>query len=45
MEHLEQPLFLLGHGVENPANGIHGDEEYLYIVELPTRTPFDEPAE
>jgi hypothetical protein len=34
----------LGHGVENPADGIHGDEEYLYVVELPTRNPFDEPA-
>jgi len=45
MAHLEQPLFLLGHGIENPANGIHGDEEYLYIVELPTQAPFDEPAE
>ena len=30
---------------KNPADGIHGDEEYLYIVELPTRSPFDEPAE
>ena len=45
MEHLDQPLFLLGHGVENPADGIHGDEEYLYIVELPTTNPFDEPSE
>nr|WP_257300937.1 hypothetical protein [Haloarchaeobius sp. FL176] len=45
MEHLDQPPFLLGHGVENPADGIHGDEEYLYVVELPTRNPFDEPAE
>ena len=45
MEHLDQPLFLLGHGVENPADGIHGDEEYLYVVELPTTNPFDEPAE
>jgi hypothetical protein len=45
MEHLDQPLFLLGHGVENPTDGIHGDEEYLYVVELPTQTPFDEPAE
>ena len=45
MEHLDQPLFLLGHGVETPADGIHGDEEYLYVVELPTRNPFDEPAE
>jgi hypothetical protein len=45
MEHLDQPLFLLGHGIENPADGIHGDEEYLYVVELPARSPFDEPAE
>lgn len=45
MEHLDQPLFLLGHGVENPADGIHGDGEYLYIVELPTRNPLEEPAE
>jgi hypothetical protein len=45
MEHLDQPLFLLGHGVENPADGIHGDEEYLYVVELPTRNPFEEPSE
>ena len=45
MEHLDQPLFLLGHGVENPADGIHGDEEYIYVVKLPTRNPFDELAE
>jgi len=45
MEHLDQPLFLLGHGVEDPADGIHGDEEFLYVVELPTTTPFNEPAE
>jgi hypothetical protein len=45
MEHLDQPLFLLGHSVENPAEGIHGDEEYLYVVELPTKNPFDEPTE
>jgi hypothetical protein len=45
MEHLDQPLFLLGHGVENPAAGIHGDEEYLYVVELPTENPLNEPAE
>jgi len=45
MEHLDQPLFLLGHGVENPADGIHGDEEYLYVVELPTQNAFDEPGE
>jgi len=45
MEHLDQPLFLLGHGIEDPTDGIHGDEEYLYVVELPTANPFDEPAE
>jgi len=45
MVHLDQPLFLLGHGVENPADGIHGDEEYIYVVELPTENPLDEPAE
>jgi hypothetical protein len=37
MAHLDQPLFLLGHGVENPATSIHDDEEYLYVVELPPR--------
>jgi hypothetical protein len=45
MDHLDQPMFLLGHGVENPADGIHGDEEYLYVVELPMRTAFDESGE
>ena len=35
-EHLDQPLFLLGHGVEGPADGVHGDKEYLYVVEIPT---------
>ena len=45
MQHLDQPLFLLGHGVEDPADGIHGDEEYLYVVELPSEDPFDEPGE
>lgn len=29
-----QQMHMLGHAVENPADGIHGDEEYLYIVEL-----------
>jgi hypothetical protein len=29
------PLYFLGHGVEDPRAGIHGDEEYLYQVELP----------
>ena len=32
---LDQPPFLLGYDVEDPARGIHGDEEYLYVVELP----------
>ena len=45
MEHLDQPMFLLGHGVEDPADGIHGDEEFLYVVELPTTNAFDEQAE
>lgn len=39
------PSYLLGHGVEDPSRGIHGDEEYLYVVELPARSPFDEPSE
>ena len=42
---LEQPHFLLGYGVEDPASGIHGDEEYLYVVELPSRRPVDDPGE
>lgn len=29
------PLYFLGHGVEDPRQGIHGDEEFLYVVELP----------
>lgn len=37
MEHLGQPLFLLGHGVEDHRAGIHGDEEYLYEVGLPPK--------
>ncbi len=45
MEHLDQPLFLLGHGVEDPADGIHGGEEFLYVVELPMENSFDEPTE
>jgi hypothetical protein len=45
LEHLDQPMFLLGNGVENPADGIHGDEEFLYVVELPTGNAFDEPGE
>ncbi|OYR49675.1 hypothetical protein DJ73_17365 [Halorubrum sp. Ea1] len=35
MQHLSQPLFLLGHGLEDPRQGIHGDEAYLYIVAIP----------
>ena len=38
------PSYLLGHGVEDPSCGIHGDEEYLYVVELPERTPLEEPS-
>ena len=45
MEHLDQPMFLLGHGIENHNDGIHVDEEYLYVIELPTSTPVEEPAE
>lgn len=32
----QTPSYLLGHGVEDPSCGIHGDEEYLYVVELPS---------
>jgi hypothetical protein len=39
------PTYLLGHGVENPSNGIHGDEEFLYVVELSSRPPLDGSAE
>ena len=42
---LEQPHFLLGYGVEDPESGIHGDEEYLSVVELPARSPLAEPDE
>jgi hypothetical protein len=38
MSHLSQPLFLLGHGVEDPRAGIHGDKEYLYVVAIPEYT-------
>ncbi len=31
---VDQPHFLLGYGVESPSSGIHGDEEYLYIVDV-----------
>jgi hypothetical protein len=39
------PTYLLGHAVENPSCGIHGDEEYLYVVQLPTRSPLEDPKE
>lgn len=39
------PSYLLGHSVEDSFRGIHGDEEYLYLVELPARSPFENPAE
>ena len=29
---VDQPFFLLGHGVEDPRAGIHGDEEFLYKI-------------
>lgn len=34
-EELNQPHFLLGYGVED-TGGIHGDEEYLYVVNIGT---------
>ncbi len=45
MAHLDQPAFLLGHGVEDPSAGIHGDEEYLYEIELARREAVDAPGE
>jgi hypothetical protein len=35
MAELDQPLFLLGNAVEDPATGIHGDEEFLYEIDVP----------
>jgi hypothetical protein len=35
MHDLDQPLFLLGNAVEDPATGIYGDEEFLYEPEVP----------
>jgi hypothetical protein len=35
MAELDQPLFLLGNAVEDPATGIHGDEEFRYEIEVP----------
>lgn len=31
---LGQPMFMFGHGVENPEDGLHGDEEYVYLVDI-----------
>lgn len=31
----DKARFLGGHGVENPADNIHGDEEYIYEVTIP----------
>ena len=42
---LEQPHFLLGYGVEAPEMGIHGDEEFLYVVDIPPRSPLDDPED
>jgi len=39
------PNYLLGHGVENPSCGIHGDEEYIYVIELPLRESVTEPTD
>lgn len=44
MVHLGQLLLLLGHGGENPTDGIHGGEKYLFVVESPA-TLLDELAD
>lgn len=44
-EALEQPHFSLDYGIEDPSIGIHGDEDYLSILELPSRGAFDEPGD
>ena len=31
------------YGVEDTESGIHGNEKYLYVVELPSRSPFEDP--
>lgn len=41
MRGLNQPLSLLGHAVENPATGIHGDEELLFEIEAPPGSTAD----
>lgn len=35
LNHRRQSQALMGYGVENPEDGIHGDENYLYKVILP----------
>ncbi len=35
MAELDQPLFVLRNAVEDPATGIHGDEEFLYQIDVP----------
>lgn len=41
---LNQLSFLLENGVEDPAAGMHSDEEHLYVVQHPTRGAFDDPG-
>lgn len=41
----QTPSYLLGHGVEDPSCGIHGDEEYLYLIELPSARPLEDPGD
>lgn len=45
MKGLDQSLLLPGHTVENLADSMHGDDEYLSVVELPTRHLFKMDAE
>ena len=35
LSNFDRATFLGGHGVENPSDNIHGDEEYIYEVEVP----------
>lgn len=35
------PRYLLGHGVEDPSCGIRGNEDFLYLVELPSTSNGD----
>jgi hypothetical protein len=39
------PSYLLGHGVEDPSCGIHGDEEFLYEIALPSARPLEDPGD